>query len=59
MPTNDIHSHRCRSEQSSRAVLHLFVPRRSLSASLHFPYQSRRGRVLARRYGGGWGLAHM
>jgi hypothetical protein len=30
MPTNDIHSHRCRSEQSSRAVLHLVVPRRSL-----------------------------
>jgi hypothetical protein len=37
MPTNDIHSHRCRSEQISRAVLSLVVPRRSICSPTTFP----------------------
>jgi hypothetical protein len=37
MTTNDIYSHRCRSEQRSRAVLHLVVPRRYLCFPTTFP----------------------
>jgi SAM-dependent methyltransferase len=43
MPTNDIHSHRCRSEQSFRAVLSLVVPRRSLCSRTTFPTDSAAG----------------
>ena len=37
MPTSDIHSHRCRSEQISRAVLSLVVPRGSICSPTNFP----------------------
>src|SRR5450759_813980 len=37
MPTNDIHSHRCRSRPISRAVLSLVVPRGSLCSPTTFP----------------------
>jgi hypothetical protein len=37
MPTNDIHSHRCWSEQISRAVLSLVVPRGSICSPTNFP----------------------
>lgn len=37
MPTNDIHSHRRRSGQISRAVGSLVVPRRSLCSPTTFP----------------------
>jgi Transposase, Mutator family len=37
MPTNDIHSHRCTSEQVSRAMGSLVVPRGSICSPTNFP----------------------
>jgi hypothetical protein len=37
MPTNDIHSHRCRSDQIPRAMGSLVVPRGSICSPTTFP----------------------
>jgi hypothetical protein len=44
MPTNDIHSHRCRSGTIYRAVLSLVVPRRSICSPTNFPTNPGVGR---------------
>jgi hypothetical protein len=44
MPRNDIYSHRCRSEQVSRAVGSLVVPLRSICSPTNFPTNPGVGR---------------